>query len=129
MECFDYIKTGRRFGKDFQTGLVKLSLFKLRLSRWETALRVYDDPQLGHPGASQDDIDPARNTLYQMLMLLADSEKVSKKFRRTTKAGEDLSVLSSPDGDTRIVALDNNMRQHGQIAWKTDDQKGLNGKS
>jgi hypothetical protein len=45
-------------------------------------VRVYDDPQSGHPGASQDDIDLAMNTLYQMLTLLADSEKVSKKFRQ-----------------------------------------------
>lgn len=82
-------------------------------------MRVFDDPQLGHPGASQDDIDLARNTLYQMFMLLADSGKVSKKFRLTAKAGEDLSVLSSLDGDTRIVALGNNMRQQA-----TRRQKG-----
>jgi hypothetical protein len=111
LECFDYIQIGRRFGKDFQTKLLTLSLLKSRLSRWGTAVHIYDDPQLGHPKATQDDINLAKNVLYQMLVLLADSEKVSNKFRLTAKAGENLSVFTSANLDTKISVLDNKMCQ------------------
>lgn len=111
LECFDYIQIGRRFGKDFQTKLLTLNLLKSRLSRWGTAVRIYEDPFLQHPEAAQGDIALAKHTLYQILVLLADAEKVSNKFRATAKPTEDLSVFTNSQMDTEIAALSNRMRQ------------------
>jgi hypothetical protein len=47
VDCFEYVKLGRRFGRDFQTSQLSLTCARLRLSRWGVAVRVYDDPQLG----------------------------------------------------------------------------------
>ncbi|KAI0387575.1 prion-inhibition and propagation-domain-containing protein [Hypomontagnella monticulosa] len=110
VECFDYIKIGRRFGKDFQTELLTLGLLKLRLSRWGEAVHVYEDPLLGQPESTAANVRLAKNTLYQILVLLADSEKVSNKYRLVGKPGEDLSALSTADLDAKIGALDNRMR-------------------
>ncbi|KAI8628106.1 prion-inhibition and propagation-domain-containing protein [Xylariaceae sp. FL1651] len=111
VECFDYIQIGRRFGKDFQTELLTLSLLKLRLSRWGEAVHVYEDPQLGRPEATKAEIAVAKDTLYQILVLFADSEKVSTKYRLTAQPGEDLSALSGSDLEAKLGALDNRMRQ------------------
>lgn len=111
LECFDYIQIGRRFGKDFQTKLLTLNLLKSRLSRWGTTVRIYEDPFLQHPEAAQGDIALAKHTLYQILVLLADAEKVSSKFRATAKPTEDLSVFTNSQMDTEIAALSNRMRQ------------------
>jgi hypothetical protein len=54
-------------------------------------------------------------------VLFADTESVSKKYRLTAKAGEDLSAYSTGDMDPKMVVLDNKMkglatqRQEGSI--------------
>ncbi|OTB06937.1 hypothetical protein M426DRAFT_318309 [Hypoxylon sp. CI-4A] len=122
VECFDYIQIGRRFGKDFQTQQLTLSLLKLRLSRWGEAVHINEDEQLGQPESARGNVELAKNTLFQILLLLADSEKVSKRYRLTAKVGEDLSSLSSADMGAKISALDNRMRA---LAAKRQKYTGL----
>ncbi|KAI1388289.1 prion-inhibition and propagation-domain-containing protein [Hypoxylon trugodes] len=122
VECFDYIQIGRRFGKDFQTELLTLSLLKLRLSRWGEAVHINEDNQLGQPESLRDNVGLAKDTLYQILVLLADSEKVSSRYRLTAKVGEDLSSLSSTDLEANLGALDNRMRK---LAAKRQKRTGL----
>ncbi|PLB46002.1 hypothetical protein P170DRAFT_512601 [Aspergillus steynii IBT 23096] len=112
LECFDYIQLGRRFGQDFQTNQLVLSGLKLRLSRWGEAVHLYTDPQLGHPTASEADLQLAKNTLYQILVLMADSEKVSKKFDITARPGDDLSDSTNNHRMTaNVAAMDDLMRK------------------
>ncbi len=43
-------------------------------------------------------------------MLFADTESISKKYKLTAKAGEDLSAYSTDDMDPKMVVLDNKMK-------------------
>ncbi|KAK4142226.1 prion-inhibition and propagation-domain-containing protein [Dichotomopilus funicola] len=110
MECFDYVQTGRRFGKDFQVDLLTLSLLKLRLSRWGEAVQIYDDPKLGHPEATDTDVQLAENTLRQILVLFEDSNNISNKYRLEARQGEDLTPLTRGEMEPRFAAIDNKMK-------------------
>lgn len=121
VDCFKYVQLGRHFGTDFQTGLITLSLLRLRLTRWGEAVNVYEDPQLGDPNASQDALSTAKNTLFQILVLFADSETTAKKFRFNSRSA-DLSVYSTADLSFEVLSLDNKM---ADIAKKRQKKKGL----
>jgi hypothetical protein len=88
VNCFGYIQLGRHFGKDYETNILTLDLLRLRLSRWGEAVNIYEDPQLGNTTASLVELQNAKDTLLQILVLFADSEKISKKFRLPAKNGE-----------------------------------------
>lgn len=111
VECFEYIQIGRSFGQKFQTELLTLSLLKLRLSRWGEAVGVYDDPQLGHPEATKEELDLARETLYQILVVFSDSQKAANRFRLVAKPGEDLSTLTQTDIGDNLSATCNKMQK------------------
>ncbi|KAL7956846.1 prion-inhibition and propagation domain-containing protein [Trichoderma compactum] len=81
VEVFDHVQLSRRFGKDFQTNQLKLTLLKLRLSRWGAAVDIYSDPQLGNSTATKDDVETAKDTLLQILLLFEDSKTISDKYK------------------------------------------------
>ncbi|OQE37783.1 hypothetical protein PENCOP_c009G00143 [Penicillium coprophilum] len=105
MECFDYIQIGRHFGQDSQTSYLMLSGLKLRLSRWGEAVHLYTDPQLGRPEASRADLQLAKDTLYQILVLMADSGRLSRRFRLGAKVEVDSSSLQEPATKTTLDYL------------------------
>jgi Prion-inhibition and propagation len=111
VDCFRYIQLGRHFGRDFQTDLLALNCARLRLTRWGQATNVYTDPTLGRPDATAAEIQIAKNTLHQILVLFADSEKISKKYKQNAKTREDLSAFSTDDMDPTVMLLDNKMRE------------------
>jgi hypothetical protein len=43
-------------------------------------------------------------------VLFADTESISKKYKLTAKASEDLSAYSTSDMDLKMVVLDNKMK-------------------
>lgn len=108
VDCFGYIQLGRHFGKDYQTNLLTLSMVRLRLSRWGEAVDIYGDPQFGNPNATNEDLQLVKNTLLQILVLFADTEKLSKKFRLTGKSGDLSSCAASETEPTHSLA--NKMR-------------------
>jgi hypothetical protein len=110
VDCFEYVKLGRRFGRDFQTSQLSLTCARLRLSRWGAAVRVYDDPQLGNPNATPDELQAAKSTLLQILRLFEDSADLSKKYRLRATSADDLSEFSVGDLDPVSATLDNEMR-------------------
>ncbi|KAF2467862.1 small s protein [Lindgomyces ingoldianus] len=111
VDCFGYIQLGRHFGRDFQTDLLVLNCTRLRLTRWGEAVSVYTDPYLGRPDATADELKTAKNTLHQILVLFAATEKVSKKYRLSAKARQDLATLSADDMDPVVISLTNKMRE------------------
>jgi len=110
VDCFEYIQFGRRFGRDFQTDQLALSCTRLRLTRWGESVNIYNDPSLGKPEATVTEIQVAKDTLLQILVLFADTEDISKKYKLAAKAGEDLSSFSMADIDPTLVTLDNKMK-------------------
>jgi hypothetical protein len=109
IDCFEYIQFGRHFGRDFQTDQLALSCARLRLTRWGESVDIYNDPRLGKPNATTTEIQVAKDTLLQILVLFADTEGISKKYKIAAKAGEDLSAFATGDMDPTLIALDNKM--------------------
>lgn len=110
IDCFEYIQFGRHFGRDFQTDQLALSCARLRLTRWGESVDIYNDPRLGKPDATATEIQVAKDTLLQILVLFADTEGISKKYKMAAKAGEDLSAFAMGDMDPTLMALDNKMK-------------------
>jgi hypothetical protein len=59
--------------------------------------------------------------LFQILVLFADTERISKKYKLKLGDGEDLSVFTADEMDPMIMAFNNKMRE---LAIKR--QKGSN---
>ena len=110
VDCFEYIQLGRHFGRDFQTNLLTLNFARLRLTRWGQAVNIYVDPTLGRPDATPQEIQNAKDTLLQILVLFDNTEKISKNYKLNAKAGDDLSTYTTDDMDLALMALNNKMR-------------------
>jgi hypothetical protein len=110
VDCFEYVQFGRHFGRDFQTSQLALDCARLRLARWGESVNIYGDPKLGRQDATLTEIQLAKDVLLQILVLFADTEGTSKKYKLTAKAGEDLSAYSTGDMDPKMVVLDNKMK-------------------
>jgi hypothetical protein len=110
VSCFEYIQYGRHFGRDFQTDQLALSCARLRLTRWGESVNIYDDPKLGRPNATATEIQLAKDTLLQILVLFASTESISKNHKIVAKGGEDLSTFTTGDMDPKLIALDNKMK-------------------
>ncbi|KAL8855251.1 MAG: hypothetical protein Q9178_008093 [Gyalolechia marmorata] len=111
VDCFEYVQFGRHFGRDYQTDLLALNCSRIRLTRWGQAVDILNDPKLGRPDATAPEIRTVKDTLSQILVLFADSAKISQQYKLNATASEDLSVLSSDNIDSAIIALSNNMRE------------------
>lgn len=109
IEVFDYIQLGSRFGRDYQTSQLKLTLLRLRLSRWGEAVDVYNDPQLGNPSATKAEIQAAKDTLLQILALFEDSSRISRKFATRDGADPPPGTAGEPDLAAALTA-ENKMR-------------------
>ncbi|OBT39543.1 hypothetical protein VE00_10655 [Pseudogymnoascus sp. WSF 3629] len=109
IDCFGYIQFGRHFGRDFQTDQLTLSCARLRLARWGESVDIYNDSKLGKVDATEAEIQVAKDTLLQILVLFAETRRISNSYRSAAKADEDLSPFSTDDMDRTIAALDNTM--------------------
>jgi hypothetical protein len=110
VDCFKYVKLGRLFGRDFQTSQLSLSCVRLRLSRWGKAVHIFDDPYLGNPNATPEELQNAKRTLLHILCLFEDTATISHKYRLRAKSSDDLSEFLPGDLDATSAALDNKMR-------------------
>ncbi|KAK4040122.1 prion-inhibition and propagation-domain-containing protein [Parachaetomium inaequale] len=112
IDCFEYIKLGRRFGRDFQTSQLALNCTRLRLSRWGEAVHIYDDPYLGRPNATLDELQNAKSTLFQILCLFEDSAAISRKYQLDPKheGGDELAEFSAGELEPVSASLNNKMR-------------------
>jgi hypothetical protein len=102
VECFEYIQFGRHFGRDFQTSYLELSFARLRLTRWGEAVDIYRDPNLGNPNTSAADLQMASDIFQQILVLFADTEKISKRYG-------DLTDNSAPPADTGVTQTEKDL--------------------
>jgi uncharacterized small protein (DUF1192 family) len=110
IDCFEYVQFGRHFGRDFETCQLALNCARLHLTRWGESVNIYNDPKLGRQDATTTEIQLAKDALLQILVLFADTKSISKKYKLTAKAGEDLSAYSTGDMDPKIVVLDSKMK-------------------
>ena len=111
VDCFEYIQFGRHFGRDFQTDQLSLNCARLRLTRWGQAVDIFNDPRFGKLDDTATEIQTAKGTLLQILVLFADSKDISKKYESGARTGEDLTLSSPNDMDPTVSALENTMKK------------------
>ncbi|KAI0861502.1 small s protein [Xylaria cubensis] len=111
IDCFNYIQLGRHFGRDYQTCVLLLGGEKVRLARWGEAVHVDQDPRLNRPEVISEETQMAKRILLQILMLFADTEKISKKHKLNSKAGPDLPVLTKTELNLAVAAWSNKMKE------------------
>lgn len=70
-----------------------------QLGRWGQAVNVLGDPQLGRRDATPAELQVVKGSLHQILILFADSEKISMKY------APDSSLTEAPSEDLTVVAL------------------------
>src|SRR5271154_7036183 len=107
VECFEYIQFGRKFGKDYETSLVKLDVVRLRLSRWGVSVGLVADPTEPRPSilatrtqASDAELELVEKILGQIKDAFDEVETTSIMFK--TKAEKSKStdlVLYDPNTD------------------------------
>jgi hypothetical protein len=125
VDCFEYIQLGRHFGRDYQTDLLSLNSARLRLTRWGHAVNIFEDDKLGRPDATLTEIQTAKDVLFQILVLFAETQKISKRYKPNPQTDDDLSTLSTDNIDPAILSLNNKMkalaikRQKGRSILKT----------
>lgn len=85
IECFEYVHFAKRFGDDYQKGLLKLDIIRLRLSRWGDSVQVQrDDGRSGWHfeirADSQEKANVARHLLGQIINAFETAKMFSKRY-------------------------------------------------
>ncbi|KAL6230706.1 hypothetical protein BDW75DRAFT_221944 [Aspergillus navahoensis] len=136
VKSFDYIQMGAKFGKSFQTSLLKLDVVRLRLTRWgqSVGLANLDDIKpLQITKLAPEDSEQVQGLLGQILELFADAEAASKRFR---KRNADMPVLDpAKELDSVSASLHHKMQELAkkrqgkprfeQDEWTMYDEKHL----
>ena len=132
VDCFEYVQIGRSFGQSHQTGLLKLDVVRLRLSRWGHSVglssELKDTQSLPQALGSAQDMDKAEQILGQILMLFADAEGISAKFKTRGGWSEQELLVHDTQMDLEPAALSlyNKMRD---LSIKRQNQTRLRQKA
>ncbi|KAL6707671.1 hypothetical protein ACN47E_003792 [Coniothyrium glycines] len=118
VECFGYVQQARNFGQDLQTNLLTLDGAQLRLARWGEGVGIYNDPKLGRPSATAQEIQYAKEVLIQILALFAKTSDVSKKYRSNAKPSDDLSIYKLDEMDGAVIELHGKLRDRARGSQK-----------
>ncbi|KAK3332758.1 prion-inhibition and propagation-domain-containing protein [Cercophora scortea] len=120
LEIFEHVQLGRNFGRDYQRFQLKLTVLRLRLSRWGEAVGIYDDPPFGSLNQMQPpdeaEIQAAKDLLLQMLVLMEKSSKIGDDTESGTLPAADSQA------DMATLAVNNKMKA---IAAKRQKRAGF----
>lgn len=96
VDCFQYIRLGQRFGKDFGFCLAKLEAAQVRLTRWGEPIGLLENKVDIKGPYKDEDIIKAYNWLGQIEAAFEEAKEVSAKYAdRQTMKGKlgDLELL------------------------------------
>ena len=117
VDCFDFVRIGRRLGRDYETSIIKLDLVRLRFTRWgEAAGLVQADEAIASSQIKKrlairdEDLETIYRTLGQILSLFEKSANESKRFAlKNPNDKDDLSQTATLE-DVKIHDLHGRMR-------------------
>lgn len=109
VDCFNYVQLGRHIGRDFNTDFLALKGTQLRLVRWGRAVRIDEDPKLGRPDATTEELQTVYDTLFQILVLFSTSQKISNRYV-ASKPKHDLKLLTTSELDPTSLTVADWMR-------------------
>ena len=102
MTCFDYIDTGRQYGKDYQRFAISMRSLELRMSRWWDVARL----QAGTARMSKDAESQIKDLLGEITSDLQEAQKRAQKYNNPTMAD---------DGSVRLETLAENFQRQANI--------------
>ncbi len=106
VNCFRYVRIGKKFGEDHQRARLGLDILQLRLSRWAEAIRD------SKPSPSPVEAEQTKVLLEGILNTFKDAEKVSSKGKWLFSRHTDVVDLSNPTNtDQELVRSQTTMRQ------------------
>jgi len=101
MKCFDYIDTGRQYGKDYQRFALSMRSLELRLSRWWDIARL----GAGEAHMSEDEKNLIKDLLGEIQSDLEDAQKRAHKYKPTL----------TDDGSIWLETLANRFQRQANI--------------
>jgi Prion-inhibition and propagation len=108
VDCFQYIRLGKRFGKDFGVCLAKLEAAQLRLTRWGEPIGLLEN-KLDIKGPYEDaDIIKAYNWLSQININFEEAKETSAKYM-------DKQQKKGKNGDLEILDVDKALESGSSI--------------
>lgn len=110
VDCFEYVQLGRNCGKDYKRSLLKLDLVKLRLSRWADAVNE-SNTHFDGLGSSADDARMAAEILREIIIVFANTEKASARYKTKAAAGELAVYNADTDLEPDLQSMHHKMRE------------------
>lgn len=101
VDCFEYIQFGRKFGADFSRCVLKLSIIRLKLSRWGASVDVNAKTT---PPVDEKDVQ-AEEILAEIMQLFVSAEKKSLRFKAKAKANDLVVCDNGTDLEPSIESL------------------------
>jgi hypothetical protein len=99
LDCFQYIRLSKTFGKDFEICRLRLDSVQLRLSRWGEATGLGSDTAsivtLDDSSFAEEDKNGIKVRLGHIISLFDDVEKISRSVSRNDDEQEDLGSSAS----------------------------------
>jgi hypothetical protein len=108
VDCFQYIRLGQNFGKDYGFCLAKIEATELQFTRWAESMGLLDEPfdvnALFNRGPwKEEDIKKARKWLGLINDAFEDARKTSEKYKLSFDDEDQPEDLEVPDP---TIALD-----------------------
>ena len=101
VDCFEYIQFGRKFGADYSRCVLKLSIIRLKMSRWGESVDV--KAKTTTP-VDEKEVQ-AKDILSEIMQLFVSAEKKSLRFSSKAKADDLLLYNNNADLDPSIESL------------------------
>jgi hypothetical protein len=100
LSCFQYVRLGKRFGKDFGFCLAKLEAAEVRLTRWGEPIGLLEDKVEIQGSYEEEDIIKAYKWLGQIEAAFEEAKEISENYavkQRKKGKHEDLEPLDEED--------------------------------
>jgi hypothetical protein len=105
MTCFDYIDTGRQYGKDYQRFVISMRSLELRLSRWWDVAGL----QTNKTRVSEDAERHIKDLLGEIHSDLQEAQERAQKYNNPTM---------TDDGSARLETLADRFQRRANIRQK-----------
>lgn len=115
VDCFEFVKLGRDFGKDFGTNQLQLDNARLRLTRWGAIVHVQENEGSLPPA----ELEQARKTIEEIIFLFTQAKEVSEKFKKEAGPAIELAAYDpNTDMESQMLVLHERMRSLAQARQK-----------
>lgn len=134
METFEYVDSGKKYGKDYQKAALKLSVLELRLSRWSQQVKFEEDTSMttgNTTTATAEQSEQVKSLLGQIQDDLEAAAKASRRYALPTTIEDEekkgTATLEYLAARFRRLALERQGRASfvAKTKWALKDKKKL----